>query len=412
MTGRPTNYDYLAELRERFGSTHMIRLESFGVSSGERRPYMVAERVAIINISGVLVQESEWWDETEYSAIRDEVGQALADAEVDKILLRINSPGGDTNGAFETAAFLAEVGKKKPMWAVADTMAYSAGYLLASQASRIFVPPVTGGVGSIGVYALHMDYSGMLNQMGVKPTFISAGKGKTEGNRFEPLGKEAKASLQAEIDRLYGEFVMAVSRGRRMPEEECRALGAYCYQGAKAAISAGLADAAGTADEAWVALASMGSQSNNKFSAQAEKVQAAPAVSQIREEEVPMSTQEAAGAGSSGAKQYTQAEVDQMIAEATAKARNEGASAVSAEVLEVQSLCQMARRPDMASKFVKERTPVAQVREELARLAVAEDSAEISGHLKSPAESGGNNGPITGAMVIAAVESLVAQGGR
>ncbi|WP_196302053.1 S49 family peptidase, partial [Ralstonia solanacearum] len=44
----------------------------------------------------------------------------------------------------------------KPVWAVANDMAFSAAYALASAASRLFVSR-TGGVGSIGVIAMHVD---------------------------------------------------------------------------------------------------------------------------------------------------------------------------------------------------------------------------------------------------------------
>jgi ClpP class serine protease len=48
----------------------------------------------------------------------------------------------------------------------------------------------------------------------VKPTIISAGKYKTEGNPFEPLTDERRAILQASVDKAYAQFVAAVARGR------------------------------------------------------------------------------------------------------------------------------------------------------------------------------------------------------
>jgi Enterobacteria phage capsid assembly protease len=258
LTRRPNGAGYREELAERIrGYTHMINLAAISSGGDQRRPYQVAEGVAIIDICGALVNERWWWDESEYSQIRAEVAQALDDAEVKKILLRVNSPGGETDGAFETAAFLADAAKKKPMWAIADVMACSAGYLLACQASRLYVAPVSGRVGSIGVYALHMDFSGMLEQMGIKPTFITAGEGKTNGNPYEPLTKDAKDDIKANVDRLYGEFVRSVASARDLSEDAVVALGAYCYEGSKASIGAGLADVAGLLDDAWLALATM-----------------------------------------------------------------------------------------------------------------------------------------------------------
>jgi ClpP class serine protease len=42
------------------------------------------------------------------------------------------------------------------VWAIAADSAFSAAYVLASPASRVYVTQ-TGGVGSIGVFALHVD---------------------------------------------------------------------------------------------------------------------------------------------------------------------------------------------------------------------------------------------------------------
>jgi len=70
---------------------------------------------------------------------------ARDDSAVDALLLDIDSPGGESSGVFD-----------KPVWAVANDMAFSAAYALASAADKLFVSR-TGGVGSIGVIAMHVD---------------------------------------------------------------------------------------------------------------------------------------------------------------------------------------------------------------------------------------------------------------
>jgi len=143
---RPADLDYRAELERRFGrKPAMCEMDSLGGSSEQRKPYDTAEGIAIIQITGVLTNDAWWGEESEYGEIQKEVGMASDDAAVKGILLRINSPGGETDNAFETAVFLAKAREKKPIWAIADSMAYSAGYLLASEAERIYVLPITGG---------------------------------------------------------------------------------------------------------------------------------------------------------------------------------------------------------------------------------------------------------------------------
>lgn len=202
---------------------------------------------AIINVWGVL--SDDWWiGDTSYAAIRAQLMAARDNDAIQGVLMRINSPGGETDGAYETADLVAEVAAKKPVIAVADPSCYSAAYMLASQASRIVVQPESGGVGSIGVYGVHFDYSGMLEKAGINVTIISAGEHKTDGNPFEPLTDDVKKSQQANTDRLYRAFVSRVARGRGMSEDKVIALTARPYDGAADAISSGLADLSGGLD--------------------------------------------------------------------------------------------------------------------------------------------------------------------
>ena len=102
---------------------------------------------------------------------------------------------------------------RKPVFAVANSLAASGAYWIASSASEIFV--TTGGeVGSIGVSDLHTDVSGALNKAGISITLVSAGKYKTEGNSFGPLTGEARAAMQTRVDAYYGAFTRAVESNR------------------------------------------------------------------------------------------------------------------------------------------------------------------------------------------------------
>lgn len=362
---RPVGHAYADELTRRFGRRpHLCQIDAVGGGGEKRRPYQLAEGVAIIDVSGVLVNEAWWYDETEYRQIQREVKQAVEDAEVKGILLRVASPGGETDSAFETAAVLAEAGQKKPLWAVTDPYAYSAGYLLASQAAKIYVPPVTGGVGSVGVYMLHLDYSERLKEMGVKPTFIAAGKGKTDGNAYEPLGEEALKRFKAEVDRLYGEFLGHVSRARKMPEESLRKLGAVCLYGSAAALGAGMADRAGTLEQAWYefaeALAVPPLASSMAVSAAMTSQQEGTSVSETLKPE-------AAATG------VAPVNIEQIRSAAEAG----GLEKAKQRAEEINALCKMAGRPGLAGELIASSATLEGVREKLMGLAADEGGQEI-----------------------------------
>lgn len=167
---------------------------------------------------------------------------AVADSEVTRIVLDIDSPGGSTDGVPELAAEIYVARATKPITALVDTTAASAAYWLASQASEIIVTP-SGSVGSIGVFGIHMDLSRMLEQAGITPTFIRAGKYKAEENPLEPLTDEAKAAVQERIDAFYGMFVRDVARGRGVAASVVRSdFGEGRMVLAKDAVSKGMAD--------------------------------------------------------------------------------------------------------------------------------------------------------------------------
>jgi signal peptide peptidase SppA len=321
--------------------------------------------VAIIDISGFLSNDAWWWDETDYRDIQKEVRLAVEDADVKGILLRINSPGGETDNAFETARILIEAGKQKPLWAVADVSAYSAGYLLAASAQRIYVSPVTGGIGSIGIFSVHYDFSKALEKAGVNVTLISAGKGKTDGNPFEPLSESAKKSIQAEVERLYEEFVGVVASQRGKSAEYVKGLGARLFNGAREAIASGLADRAGSLEQAWFDLATfVQEKSSPSFS-----VAAASATTSIPKEDTTVSETIKADAAQAPA-------VDLEAVKARALEEGYGQAA------EIVELCALAGVPAKATEFISQKLTVAQTRKHLLALRAAEDEKhEIRSHV-------------------------------
>lgn len=154
-------------------------------------------------------------------AVSAQLREFLADDSISNIVLDIDSPGGTTFGVAELAQEIRESRGKKPIVAIANSLAASAAYWLGAQADQFYVTP-GGIVGSIGVYGMHTDISKALEIEGVAVTLISAGKNKTEGNPYEPLADDARARFQARIDETYDMFIHDVAKGRGVPEASVR----------------------------------------------------------------------------------------------------------------------------------------------------------------------------------------------
>lgn len=177
-------------------------------------------RVAVLPVRGVLTHRMGSLEESSGNTTYERLSRTLRslqnDAEVKAIVLDIHSPGGVTDGVIEMAAEMrAQRGGAKPLVASVNAQAASAAYWLAAQADEIDVTP-SGAVGSIGVWTMHEDITGWLEQTGIRDTLISSGKYKTEGNPYEPLGDEARAHLQSEVDAFHDLFIADVAAGRRV----------------------------------------------------------------------------------------------------------------------------------------------------------------------------------------------------
>jgi signal peptide peptidase SppA len=211
--------------------------------------YTVSNGVAIINVLGSLVNRGAWLGAasgmTSYEGLAFQIEDAGRNPKVTSIILDIDSPGGEAVGAFEIADKVRSVAKSKNVTAVVNGMAASAAYAIASAANTI-VSTGSGVSGSIGVVLMHADYSGRLQQKGIRPTLIHAGAHKVDGHPYEPLPDSVRADLQAEVDQFYSLFVSSVAKGRkgRMTENAVRSTEARTYIG-KAALEAGLVDAIG-----------------------------------------------------------------------------------------------------------------------------------------------------------------------
>jgi signal peptide peptidase SppA len=224
----------------------------------EREPhryYEVLNGVAIIPVMGVLLQRLGPWSygcATGYDGIRMNIAQALVDPEVAAIALHVNSPGGEVAGCFDLVDAIHAARGIKPMHAILAEHAYSAAYAIASATDRIVVPR-TGGTGSIGVIAVHAEFSRLLEEEGIAVTIFQHGARKADGSPYQPLPDPARERFQRDIDAMGELFIATVARNRGLAAETIRGMQAATYRGEEG-VRLGLADAAMAPDAAFAKL--------------------------------------------------------------------------------------------------------------------------------------------------------------
>ncbi len=211
--------------------------------------------IAVLPLYGVVTQRGNMVDDisgpgsTSTQQFTSVLRQMLTDDTVGQILIDIDSPGGSVYGVSELASEIVKARTQKPVIAVANSLAASAAYWIGCSASEFYVTP-GGEVGSIGVWQAHFDYSKALEEEGVKPTLISAGKFKVEGNPYVPLDEQAQAFMQSRVDDYYNAFVEAVAVGRGVSISDVRdGMGEGRVLGADAALAMNMVDGISTFDE-------------------------------------------------------------------------------------------------------------------------------------------------------------------
>jgi len=225
----------------------------------------------IVTIRGPLSQHDDWWQDS-YESIRSRVLDACEKAP-QKIIMRIDSPGGDVAGCFDAARAIrtmCQVAEKELIVHV-EGRCCSAAYALATAADRI-VASRTAELGSIGVIAVRLDESRAMEESGYKVTLITSGARKADGYPCIPMSKDELAAFQADIDSLAGEFFDLVSVRRRLSVDEIAAFEAASFRG-DAALKAGLVDELGSFDNLLATLG--GSQGEMKTMSKEEEARAA-----------------------------------------------------------------------------------------------------------------------------------------
>lgn len=235
-------------------------------ASAARRTPQAYSTVAVIPVIGPVTQRVQAIGSAAVTRsttdVAAEVRAAAVEPNVDAILLELDSPGGEVYGVPEAWASIRESGKMKPVVAIANSVAASAGLYLASAANEIWATP-SGEVGSVGVYMLHVDASKALEKMGEAWDFIVATKSpyKVEGNPAAPLTDEARAYLQEDTDRYMAMFIRDLAAGRGKSERTVEAdFGGGRMLSPTQAAKVGMVDRVGTFEQAMRRAAQLGQQ--------------------------------------------------------------------------------------------------------------------------------------------------------
>jgi len=181
-----------------------------GQTTSKKRPFSFGDKIAIVEIKGVITQSTE---------IIDEIRQYRDDEKVKAIILRIDSPGGGVGPSQEIHREIVKLKKKKKVLTSMGSVAASGGYYIACASDLIVANPGTI-TGSIGVVMEFTNLEELLKKIGIKGVVLKGGEHKDIGSPFREMTPVEKRIMQEVIDNVHQQFIKAVAEGRKMAESK------------------------------------------------------------------------------------------------------------------------------------------------------------------------------------------------
>jgi protease-4 len=199
--------------------------------------------------------------------VRQELELAFNDQNIRGILLRIDSPGGtitDSDVIYHSLVEFKKAKKIKIVAAMGDIAASGALYI-AMAADEIYAHPTTV-TGSIGVIMDHMEYSDLLDKLGVKSDPVTSGPYKDISSPYRKMSVQERALLQQVVSAQYEKFIKVVQDGRpKMNPQQIRSIADGRIMTADEAKERGLIDGIGYLDDVYKRMTQLSGFATNKL---------------------------------------------------------------------------------------------------------------------------------------------------
>lgn len=205
--------------------------------------------VAAVRLSGVIAAGGRFGSGLSLSGVASTLDAAFARPGIKAVALLLNSPGGapaQSHLIFKRIRALSEE-KKVPVFAFAEDVAASGGYMIACAADEIFADE-SSILGSIGVVSASFGFQKLIEKHGIERRVHTAGTHKAMLDPFRPEDSAEVERLLAIQREVHASFIAIVKarRGDKLKGTDEELFSGEFWAG-RQALSRGLIDGLGDA---------------------------------------------------------------------------------------------------------------------------------------------------------------------
>jgi len=175
--------------------------------------------IAVVYAEGEIVDGAGSDGQIGGDRLAKELRRLRQDDQIKAVVLRVNSPGGSALASEVIRRELAETrAAGKPVVVSMGTVAASGGYWISTASDKIFAAPNTI-TGSIGVFGILPNIQKLAGDYGVKWDTAKTNRYADLGTITRPKTEDELRLIQANVDRIYDEFLTRVAEARKLPKE-------------------------------------------------------------------------------------------------------------------------------------------------------------------------------------------------
>lgn len=243
MMGKDSEEDY-----------HIVQVSDMVQKASSTPKGLGGKAVAVYYAVGNIVNEpsgsfsSE--DEIAGSKVIQDLKELADDDDIKAVVLRVNSGGGSAYASEQIWHQVMNIKAKKPIVVSMGDLAASGGYYISCAADYIYAEPTTL-TGSIGIFGMFPNARKLLNdKLGVHFSTVKTNAMSDFGDITRAFTPEERAMAQAYINKGYDLFTRRCADGRKMQQNEIKAIGEGRIWTGAHAQKIGLVDELGSLNDA------------------------------------------------------------------------------------------------------------------------------------------------------------------